>query len=323
MFGGLLWKGIVFGLVVMVVLTVGTEILASIISVVVSARHGDLLPLILTFVGTLVLCLLVRRVKSHSPTRPILTMLAYGTIAYVAAVSFAYVLPWGLLASFITSVATILSFSAAAFPPSVWNYRGRSQLRSLALYTDNPSGQITPTAIATLSSALMQQARVIVLQQEDRHKVIQLMKERPLLPVSITRLADCYAVIVTSSDADEGVFRKATSTLSEYGISHVKRARPLLAEAVLMLPLIDESYGLKMRDYRIVRDSMALTQAISQWPERLTVFADKGSLVAVFPEEIVPGLKTEEIPRGLETGVVLFRNYSLIRGGDEHLSQAA
>jgi hypothetical protein len=174
-----------------------------------------------------------------------------------------------------------------------------------------------------LSDALLEQARVIVLQEGDRDKVVRLMKERPLLPVSITRLADCYAVVITSPSAEEVVFRRAIDTLSEYGITRVKRARQLLAEAVLMLPLIEESYGFSMREYRVIRDGTAMAQVISQWPERLTVFAAKEGLGAVVPEQAVTGLKTEQIPRGLETDVVLFRDYSLILGDDDSVSQAA
>jgi hypothetical protein len=58
-------------------------------------------------------------------------------------------------------------------------------------------------------------------------------------------------------------------------------------------------------------------------PERLTVFAAKEGLGAVVPEQAVTGLKTEQIPRGLETDVVLFRDYSLILGDDDSVSQAA
>jgi hypothetical protein len=149
------------------------------------------------------------------------------------------------------------------------------------------------------------------------------MKERPLLPISITRLADCYAVIVTSPDADERVFRGAIDALSDYGVSHSKWARSLLAEAILMLPLIDDSYGFSIRDYRIVRDDSTIAHVISQWPERLTVFAAKGGLGAVVPERVAAGLKTEQVPRALETEVILLRNYSLIQGDDDSVSEAA
>ncbi len=323
MFGGILWKGIVFGMAVMLVLTVGTELLASVVSVVVSARRGDLIPIVTVFLGTLFISLILRRLKKHSPTKLLLSILVYGTIGYAAVVSFIAVLPWGLLPSLMSASMTILGFSVAATPTRFGAYRSQTKLRSLALRTDNPSGRITSSAIAALSDALTEQARVVIIQEGDRDKVVQLMKERPLLPVSITRLADCYAVVVTSPNSDEVVFRRAIDTLSEFGISRVKRARHLLAEAILMLPLIDESYGFSMREYRVVRDDTTMTHVISQWPERLTIFATKEGLGALVPERAATGLKTEQLPRGLETDVVLFRNYSLLQGDDESGSQAA
>lgn len=323
MLGGILWKGIAFGLVAMVTLTVGTELLASVVSVVISSRQGNILPLLIAFVATLVLSQLLRRRKSQSPAKSLLSIVVYGSIAYVAAISFVTVLPWGLYLALIAASATVVGFSIAATPLHPGSYNSRSRLRSLALQAESPSGRITSSMVSTLSSALVEQARVIMLQEGDRDKVVQLMKDRPLLPMSMTRFADCYALVVTSPNADEAEFRRAIDTLSKYGVSNLNRARSLLAEAVLMLPLIDESFGLSMRGYRVVRDDTAIALVMSQWPERLTVFPTKEGLGAVVPEQAATGLKSQRIPHGLVADVILFRDYSLIPGDDESVSQAA
>jgi len=321
--GGIVWKGITFGLIAMLTLTVGTELLASAVSISTSARHGNPVPLLMVFIATLVLSQLLRHHKTRSLSRSFLMVLTYGSIAYATLLSFVAVLPWGVYSSLISASVTILLFTVAVTPQRLELYHSQARLHSLASRMGNQSGGTTTSAIGALSNDMVQQAKVIVLQEEDRDRVIQLMKDRPLLPISLTRLADCYALVVTTPEESEIVFHRVVETLSEYGISHLKRARPLLTEAILMLPMIDESYGLLMRDYRLVRDETAMTHVMSQWPERLTVFPTKDGLRAVVPEQAVTGLNTQQIPHGLEAEIILFRNHSSIQGDDETASEVA
>ncbi|MHA2160630.1 MAG: hypothetical protein ACXABE_17180, partial [Candidatus Thorarchaeota archaeon] len=81
-----------------IALAAGAELLASVVSVVLSFRGGNPFPLISIVIITVVLIRLVQRRSEETPVKMILNIAAYAATGYVAVVAFVIGLPYGLVA---------------------------------------------------------------------------------------------------------------------------------------------------------------------------------------------------------------------------------
>jgi len=89
-----------------IALVAGTELLVSVVSVVLAFRMGNITPLLGVIILTVGLLLVVKRVSEESPTRLIMNILAYAASGYLAVVTFVIVLPYGLIFSGIAAGVT-------------------------------------------------------------------------------------------------------------------------------------------------------------------------------------------------------------------------
>lgn len=313
MFGGFLYKAVGLAVTIALALAGGSQLLASVVSIVLATRNGNSVPFVMVASVAFILSWLTRRCHRRRKVPSPLVIVAFGAVGYVVAVSFLVVLPWGIHWSFAAAAATAAVYSLVTDSLPIASKAPLLKTRSTSLRIGIMSGRIKPSTAVHWSELLQSMFRVIIVPHQARNSVVQLLRDRPLLPVSLTCLNQCCALVV-STNSDSHQPEQVNAALSEAKIEGTKPASPLLAEAVLMLPLVDENYGLHIRDYRIAAGEATVTHLLSLWPERMTVVPTKKGLRVIVPESAVPGIEVEAIPMGFEVDTVLFRDYSVVRG---------
>jgi len=294
-----------------IALVAGTELLVSVVSVVLAFRMGNITPLLGVIILTVGLLLVVKRVSEESPTRLIMNILAYAASGYLAVVTFVIVLPYGLIFSGIAAGVTAGICSFIKEPSTVTSHLREfvSQIQSSGSL-NGVTKRIVPVGDGD-SFSLNTFHNVLVLENGSRDKVIQLMRDRPLLPISLTHFVDCDVLFVTEN-SNPTRFDQVMKLLNDLSIGTKKQTSQLLAEAIQMVPIIDSQNGLGMDNYRLARDEKTINELLVLAPVRMTVFPTTTGLRILVPDMDAAGLIVEEIEEGKEVNVLLHRNYTLL-----------
>jgi len=300
-----------------IALVVGTELLTSVVSIVLAFRLGNISPLLIAIVLTVVLLLIVNRVSEDSPTRLILNILGYAAISYLAVVAFVIVLPYGLIFAGIAAGTTAGICSFIKDPGSLNTQFTQIISQMQTAGSLNVINQRSVTVGEGESFKLNASENILLLEKDGREKIIQMMRDRPLLPVSLTCYVDCDVLFISAK------FDQIINLIDALGIETKGTTSPLLAEAIQMIPIIDSQNGLKMENYRLARDEKAVTELLSLAPIRMTVFPTISGLAVLVPDMDAPGLLVEQLEHGTEVDVLLHRNYSLLEEVENPVETAA
>ena len=308
---GIITKLIGYAIAGAIALVAGTELLASVVSVVIAFRMGDISPLVGVIILTVGLLLITKRASEESPTRLILNILAYAASGYLAVVTFVIVLPYGLVFSGIAAGATagICSFIKE---PSMLTSNLReftSQIKSNGSL-NSVARRIVPVGDVG-SFSLNTFHNILILENGSRDKVIQLMRDRPLLPISFTHFVDCDVLFITENN-NSAKFDQIMKLLNDLSIGTKKQTSQLLAEAIQMVPIIDSQNGLGMDNYRLARDEKSINDLLALAPVRMTVFPTISGIRILVPDMDAPGLIVEQLEEGKEIDVLLHREYTLL-----------
>ena len=300
-----------------IALIAGAELLASVVSIVLAFRLGNISPLLVVIVVTVVLLLLVNRVSEDSPTRLILNILGYASISYLVVVAFVIVLPYGFIIAGIAAgiTAGICSFIKDPGSLNIQFTQFISQMQN-AGSLNGIRQRVIPVGDGE-SFKLNSSHNILLLEKDSREKIIQMMRDRPLLPVSLTCYVDCDVLFISAK------FDQVIDLINNLGIETKGHTSPLLAEAIQMIPIIDSQNGLGMEKYRLARDEKSITELLSLAPTRMTVFPTISGLVVLVPDMDAPGLLVEQLEQGTEIDVLLHRNYSLLEEVEKPVETAA
>ena len=322
MFGNALTKMIVLVLGGAIVLATGAELLASVVSVVLAVRLGNFVPLLAVVVLTIVLQMLTNHVAHESQGLIIVTMLAYAITGYLAFTVFLIALPYGLIASILASgaVCVISSISRKQKLGIYWKQVMQSLSHSQNVLHGLSDRQV-PIGDGT-SFKLNSFHTVVILEEGVREKIVQLLRERPLLPVSFTHYEDCDVIFI-ADESDPVRYEQVMKLLKDFSIGVKGPASPLLAEAVKMVPILDSRNGLKFEDYRLTRDEKTICSLLTQAPSRLTVFPSPLGLGVLIPATEVPGMNVEHLKRGCEADILLNREYSHLEEVEKPIESTA
>jgi len=253
-----------------IALVAGTELLTSVISVVLAFRLGDISPLVIVIIVTVGLLLVVNRVSEDSPTRLILNILAYAASGYLAVVAFVIALPYGLILAGIAAgvAAGVCSFIKEPNMLTKYLHEFLTQIQS-AGSLNGLSKRIVPVGDGD-SFTLSTFNNVLILEEGSRERIIQLMQDRPLLPISLTHYVDCDVLFI-SEDNNPAKFDQIVKLLKDLSIGTRRQVSQLLAEAIQMVPIIDSQNGLGMDDYRLARDEKSIKELLTLAPVRMTI----------------------------------------------------
>jgi len=287
-----------------IALAAGAQLLASVVSVVLAFRFGNIVPLAF---------------PEESSARTIIKILSYAVTGYLAVTAFVIALPFGLVMAIIVAGAVCVLSSIIGEHGTFWKQIRQSlQFES---WFNSLSIRSVPAGDGT-SIRLNSSHTIVILEEGTRERLINLMKERPLLPISFTHFEDCDVLFITEQN-DRTKYGRILNLLKESGIGIKGLASPLLAEAIQMVPILDSKNGLKLEDYRISRDDKTISSLLDQPPSRLTVIPSTDGLCVLIPEMEAPGLNVERLKQGCEVEILLERNYSHLREVEKPIESTA
>lgn len=312
MFGKSIIKLIGFAVAGALALAGGAQILVSVISIVLELRSGNPFPFLLVISVTLVVLRLPHAIKDDSPLGVIQMILTYGVTSYLVVVIFVMLLPFGLLVSFTGCSLTATACSVFNDPSDVKRFIGEHKVDrhlSSSMTVRDASGADFYSEIRHSDSNRKHVFLVPIGQEEN---VVSLMRERPLLPISLTRYED-FNVLVVKTGSDSRMLKQISALLLAAEVDAFDKIPPLLLEAILKLPLIDAQFGLSMDEFCYVSFPDTVQYLLRNWQTRMTVFPTENGPWVIIPESAVPGLKTGSIPMGREAEALLLHNYSSIK----------
>ncbi len=293
-----------------IALVAGAELLSSVVAVVFAFRFGDPSPLIGVVFITVGLLLVVNRVSPESPLRLVLNILTYAASGYLAVVVFVIALPYGLTISGIAAglVAGICSFIKKPDVLTGYIRVAITQIKSSGSSNELSSRLISLGDGESLTMDLSQHP--VLLEHGTKDKVIQLMRDRPLLPISFTHYVGCDILFICD-DKNPEKYQQILNLLEERSIGVKKITSHLFTEAIHMIPIIDSQNGLGMDEYRLARDEKTINDLLSIMPVRMTIFPTTNGLNILVPDTDAPGLLVETIEQGKAVDALVNRNYSL------------
>ena len=308
MFGKGIIKIIGYIILGAIVLAIGAELLSSVVSIVLAFRLGNPVPFLATAFGTVFLLLAISRLNENTSLYVISNILGYAITGFFIVVVFVMVLPYGLVISFISAGISGAFCSFLRDPMQVQQYIRKvvSDIHISGIFDGlkTRNVEVGDGYSFTLNSS----CNLLIVEEESRARLLQLMRERPLLPISYTHYVGCNVLFIdecSSSSKSESILK----LLTDYRIVTKKITSHLLIEAIQIVPILDSRHGLKLDDYRITNDESTITNLLSLSPPRLTIFPTAQGLCALIPELDAPGLNIEPIRRGYEHEVILHRNF--------------
>jgi hypothetical protein len=318
-FGKGLTKIISLAIAGAIALTAGAQLLASVTSIVLAFRFGNIIPLAVVVILTIGTLLVASRVPEESAVRTIIKILAYAVTGYLAVTAFVITLPYGLVISIIAAGAVCVLSSIIGEQKTFWKHVRQSlqfenRLNGLSIRSV-PVGDGSSFRLNSFHS-------IVILEEGTREKLVHLMKERPLLPISLTHYEDCDVLFIAEEN-DPTRYVRIMKLLKESGIEIRGLASPLLAEAIQMVPILDSKNGLRFDDYRIARDDKTINSLLAQAPSRLTVIPSTNGLCVLIPEMEAPGLNVERLKHGYETNILLNRDYSHLKEEEKPIESTA
>lgn len=299
----------------------GAELLASVVGVVLAFRAGNPFPLVLVCIVTVVLLRIVKKQEEETPVKMILNIVAYAATGYIVVVAFVIALPYGLVASIGAAITTSVVISFIGDPSSLMVHFQEFLPSSFGDPINGLSKRVVQTGDGS-SFTINSTNSITVINSDHRDKVVELMRDRSLLPISLTHFED-IDVLFISTGKDRSLFDRVGSILGSYGIESKGPAPALLAEAIQMIPIIDEQNGLLMKEYRLAKDEKTIESLLSLWPVRMTIFPTELGLRVLVPEYEVTGLNVEQLKQGYESEVLLNRDFASIREVMESVESAA
>ncbi len=304
-----------------IALAAGAELLSSVVSVVLSFRSGNPIPLLIVVLITVVLLRILQRQREDTPVRMIVNIAAYAATGYVVVVAFMVALPYGLVACIVASVTTAIGCSLLGDPSSmIKQFQEMIHGTTLGTRFDGLSRRLVPVRNSsrfTFNAA----HNIILVDHSQNEKIIQLMQDRPLLPISLSHYEGCDTLFITTKD--NSLFERVLSILSLSGIRTNGSPPPLLAEAIQMIPILDEHNGVSMQDYRLARDEKTVLDLLVAWPLKMTVFPAESGVMILVPESESTGLNVEKIKPGYESEILLNRDFTSLREVAESVETTA
>jgi len=302
-----------------IALAVGAQLLTSVVSVVLAFRFGNIIPLAFVVILTVGILLVASRVPEDSTARTIIKILSYAVTGYLAVTAFVIALPYGLIVSIIAAGAVGVLSSIIGEQQTFWKHVRQSlqfenRFSSLSIRSV-PVGNGTSFRLNSLHT-------IVILEEGTREKLVHLMKERPLLPISLTHYEDCDVLFIAEEN-DPTRYGRIMELLKESDIRIKGLASPLLAEAIQMIPILDSRNGLKFEHYRIARDDKTISSLLAQAPSRLTVIPSVNGLFVLIPEMEAPGLNVNRLKQGCEADVILDRDYSHLKEAEKPIESTA
>jgi hypothetical protein len=318
MFGKTIMRMISYAVAGAIAVLLGGRLLTSVASVVIAWRLGNPIPLVVVGAGSAILVLLSRS-EASTLSGMILNVLSWAASAYMSVVVFFVALPLGLVPSLLVMGLCLFAVGAMKNTRGIGN-RVRAMV-DLTVVAGNAIPMLAPTEPSDHWIWSFMQRRGFVsflIPREGRHAILQLISERPLLPVSFTRFEDADILFVRNGKA---MASQILMLLHDTGVDGVEELSDLHTGALLSLPIIEKrDEGLSTDEYVFCREEATVSRLVETWPNRVTLYPSKAGVVVVARGITLTGFETQPIPRGLRSAVVIERDVNLLETGGAEIA---
>ncbi|MFW9803482.1 MAG: hypothetical protein ACFFFC_12555 [Candidatus Thorarchaeota archaeon] len=292
----------------------GAQLLSSVALVVISFRSGNIIPLIIA-IGTTAALIHLKRLFTKHALSAILGILAYAASGYLAVVAFVGLLPYGMISSLLGAALTIIACSVMYDPSNLKEWMATLSPDSSISWLSRDPG--TPE----FSIGKEVSHHIALLPSESREKVIMLMRDRPLLPISLTHFNECDALFIDLK-SERINLNQIRDALFRANVAIKNDASPLLREAILKVPIIDEKHGLSMAEYCLATDQETVNQLIRNPPSRMFVFPSRTGPRVIYPESAAPGLISQRVPESELVNALLLHRYTTLKEANDTFANA-
>lgn len=312
MFGKSLIK--LFGMAIAgaIALVVGVQLIGSATAIVLSLRYGDIIPFLLVTLATVILLRLPKMMKEGTSFRAALVVIAYGITGYLVLVVFILLLPFGVVASLTGSSFTLVLCSLVHDPAEVQLFVTDVQLKYNPQRMEITSTVSIERMMHALESKALDGNHVFQIRHGDEDKIVEIVRNRPLLPISITKYED-FSIVAVSTANDTRLLSQVRQLLSDAGIDTESRPSSLFLDAILKLPIIDAQFGLPMKEFCFVSHPETVECLLENWPTRMTAFPTLHGPCVILPRLAIPGIVVKDIPSGFEFDTLMLHDYSALR----------
>ena len=159
--------------------------------------------------------------------------------------------------------------------------------------------------------------KVLILPEGSFDKALQMLLERPQLPVVLTHYEE-EDVLIIKTGGDTASLHRTKNVLSDYKITGTRPASSLHERFILALPLLEEKGPEKLRidQFKLVADDDTMKSILQLRPVSMSVHPSSNGLCLIVRAKDVFGLEAEEIPRSLVAQVVIGRDISVLAGNN-------
>jgi hypothetical protein len=317
MFGKSIFRLMVYALAGAVALFLGGQLLSSVASVVLAWRLGNIQPLVTVWGGTIIMLIIARK-ETKEPLSLLLNVVSWACIVYTGVVMLFVVLPYGLIAAFLAMGGTIIGCSRIKEPGSIKCHFSTFLEPVGSLGHSIPIlGRASVSHGRSWTSIDKLKMKAIVIPNNMRVTVLDLLRERPLLPVSITRYEECDIMLVRT-EGNEKVLKQVEQALAGKGVEGLHVLSLFMTNAILSLPLIEDDIGVTLEEYRVAVEEGTVQKLLEMWPNRITVFPNRNGPRVVVRSDTAPGFDLVQLPHGREAHILLGRDVAqLPMGGVE------
>ncbi len=317
MFGKTIMRVISYAVAGAIAVLLGGRLLSSVASVVLAWRLGNPLPLAVVTVGTVLLVFLSRGEATTLPLM-ILNIISWIASAYMSVVVFFVALPFGLILGFTAMAVSLIAVSVVKDTRGLGG-RVRSMIeRTAILGASIPLLGHEMDDSGMLSSLGRRNFVAFLVSRNERGRILQLMRERPLLPISLSGYEETDILFVRDDGANAA---QIEVLLRDAGVDGLEKLSSFHTSAVLNLPLIEKREEVHTpSEYVFCHDVATVDRLVEVWPKRMTLHPSRSGVIAIASEDAVPGFETQPIPRGLRSTVVMERNVSLLEAGGKDVA---
>lgn len=293
-----------------IALFLGGQLLTSVTGIVLAFRLGNAVPLVIVIIVSFLLLRISGSRKSESPLKDGLNILAWACAIFLMVTVMMITIPFGLVAAIISAGSIGLTSRFIQSPSESFGMISESISKSgLAEIIDSSTMFIRRLEGNTTVWSEVKGLPLVVFEvpTHERDKVLNVMRDRPRLPISLTLLTDFDVLIVETRKGNDWA-QRVQNILEESNVSGFKRSTDIVSMTVLALPLLETGHGLDISNYRLVNDSSVVTKVLQNHPLRMTVFPGPKGLRLIVPDDAVSGFDVQEIPASLLIRILVQRD---------------
>jgi hypothetical protein len=267
--------------------------------------------------GTAFLLIASKKVEG-TLSKMVLDILTWIAAAYLSVIVFFALFPFGLIIGLLGLGITIITLGAIK---DTQGFGGRVSAileQTSALGTQLPL--IGPSMSADQASFWRSAERIplkaYLLPRIHRDTLLEILRERPYLPISVTRYGDIDILFVRPG-TETKFSEQMPLILSDLGVHDLQELSSFMTRAILSLPLLEDRESSKsLDDYRLAASESTVNRLIQIWPDRITIIPHKKGPLVLIRSESAPGFEMDPLPRGREIGVILGHETEHIELGD-------